>query len=175
MNSKFNYRIWQFRKSLERSPTPDDWKIIQSILTPQEFHLFKQLPIPDQNHSLRVLKVLYKQGEDDTDLLKAALLHDIGKIRYPLRRWERVFAVLLTGLFPERVKVWGGGKPTGLRRPLVVIQQHPDWGAEIAQEAGCNQRTIWLIKNHEMMNPDESAQELDKSLLKKLQDADNLN
>ena len=175
MSSKFNYRVWQFRKSLGGSPTPDDWKIIESYLTPQELKLFTQLAVPDQNHSLRVLKVLYKQGEDDPDLLKAALLHDIGKTRYPLRRWERVFAVLLMGLFPKRVKVWGGGKPTGLRRPLVVIQQHPIWGAEIAQEVGCSQRTIWLIKNHEMKNPEGSTQVLDLSLLKKLQEADNLN
>jgi hypothetical protein len=174
MKSSINYRLWQFWKSLKRSPRTGDLTLVQSILTSAEYELFQQLPIPDQNHSIRVLKSLQNQGDENPDLLKAALLHDLGKIKYPLKRWERVFSVLTTRLFPQMVQHWGQGKPIGLRRSLVVIHQHPDWGADLAEQAGSSFNTIWLIRNHELEGPSESSFEME-TLLRKLQIADNHN
>jgi putative nucleotidyltransferase with HDIG domain len=174
MKSSARYRVWQFWKSLQRPPDVDDLLLVKSILTPREVELFTQLPFPDQNHSIRVYKRLISQGESDSDLLKAALLHDIGKIKYPLRRWERVFTVLVSGLFPQQLERWGKGKPTGLRRALAVIQNHPIWGAELAEAAGCNPNIVWLIRNHELVNLSSSSPEMNQKL-KKLQAADNIN
>jgi len=109
MISKSKYRFWQFWQSLKGSLGENEWQKVERILSPEELSLFKQLPIPDQNHSLRVLKTLEANDEGDLDLLKAALLHDLGKIKFPLRRWERVFAVLVMGIFPERHLKWGMG------------------------------------------------------------------
>ena len=173
MNNKIRYRLWQFWQSLKRSPRDNDWAAVQNFLSQEELDLIKQLPAADQNHSLRVFRSLQTQGEDDPNLIKAALLHDLGKLRYPLRRWERIYAVLVTRFFPQRVKSWGESKPAGLRRPLAVIHQHPCWGAEIARTAGSSTRTVWFIKNHEMDLPQGSAAELDLTILKKLQKADN--
>lgn len=175
MKNKISYRVWQFWQSLKRSPGDNDWTAVLDILSEEELDLIKQLPAADQNHSLRVFRSLQTQGEDDSELLKAALLHDLGKLRYPLRCWERVFAVLVTGLFPRRGKDWGERVPVGLRRPLVVFHQHPRWGAELARKAGSSSRTVWFIKNHELDLPQESASESDLTLLKKLQTADNIN
>ena len=175
MNSKIGYRVWQFWQSLKRSPDEDDWANARALLLPEELILFQQLPVPDQNHSLRVLKAVQSQGEGDQDYLKAALLHDIGKTRAPLRRWERVFSVLVTALFPGQVKIWGEGNPTGLQRPLVVIQQHSQWGAELARMTGNSPRVVWFIQNHELEDPEGSPSERDLSLLRKLQTADNNN
>ncbi|NOQ40166.1 MAG: HD domain-containing protein [Anaerolineales bacterium] len=175
MNSKVSYRVWQFWQGFKRSPREGDQEALNTILFPEEQHLFQQLPAADQNHSLRVFRSLQIQGEDDPDLLKAALLHDLGKTRYPLRRWERVFAVLAAGLFPRRAQVWGEGKATGLRRPLVIIKQHPQWGADLAQSAGSNPRTVWFIRNHERDLPEGSSSDEELILLRKLQTADNTN
>ena len=175
MNSKAGYRIWQFLQSLRRSPGENDWEMVKAILLPEELTLFQQLPVPDQNHSLRVLKAVQSQGESDHDYLKATLLHDIGKTRAQLRRWERILAVLVTALFPGRVKIWGEGNPTGLQRPLVVIQQHSQWGAELARMTGNSPRVVWFILNHELEDPEGSPSERDLSLLRKLQTADNNN
>ena len=175
MNSKVSYRVWQFWQGFKRSLREGDQKVVNTILFPEEQHLFHKLPAADQNHSLRVFRSLQIQGEDDPDLLKAALLHDLGKTRYPLRRWERVFAVLAAGLFPRRVQVWGDGKPTGLRRPLVIIKQHPQWGADLAQLAGSSPRTVWFIRNHEKDLPEGSPTDEELFLLRKLQAADNTN
>ena len=175
MKTSVSYRVWQFWQSLKRSPGDHDWNAASKILSRVEVDLIKQLPAADQNHSLRVFHCLISQGEDDPDLLKAALLHDLGKIRHPLRRWERVFAVLLSWIFPRRVKEWGEGTPVGLRRPLVIIRQHPRWGAKLAQAAGSNPRTVWLIRNHEEDELEEEVFERDLTLLRKLQTADNSN
>jgi len=175
MSVKIIYRIWQFWKSLQGSPRVEEWSRINTILSPGELVLFEQLPVPDQNHSLRVLGTLEAEGENNPDLLKAALLHDLGKIKYPLKRWERVFAVLTSGLFPRSYKRWGSGNPTGLKRPLVIIQGHPDWGAELAESAGSSPRVVWLILNHENQTPPVPNSENDLILLKTLQNADNRN
>jgi hypothetical protein len=175
MISKFKYRFWQFWQSLEGSPGESEWQEIERILSPTELSLFKQLPIPDQNHSVRVLRALEANHEGDPDLLKAALLHDLGKIKHPLRRWERVFAVLVMGIFPRRHLRWGTGDPSGLKRALVVIKQHPHWGADLADEAGSNPMTVWLIRNHETRLSGGSHSSEDLLLLNKLQKADNQN
>ncbi|NQS92198.1 MAG: HD domain-containing protein [Chloroflexi bacterium] len=175
MKSKISYRVWQFWQSFKFSPSDEDWEKVNQILAPLELNLFRRLPIPDQNHSLRVLGSLQNQGENVPGLLKAALLHDVGKSKFPLKRWERVFAVLVRGFFPRRAAVWGSGDPKGFFRPLIVIQQHSLWGADLAANAGCSDQVIWLIKNHELDQISGEQNHPDVELLKKLQAADNRN
>ncbi len=175
MKTILMYRIRQFWQSFQRSPGQQDRQFISAILTPAELDLFLGLPIPDQNHSLRVLRTLLTQGEDDPDLLKSALLHDLGKMEHPLRRWERIFAVVINSVFPRLVETWGEDPPNGLNRPLAVLQQHPSWGAELAEKTGCSQRTVWLIRNHEMESPPNFSNPEEIRLLQKLQSADNNN
>lgn len=175
MKSKILYRAWQFWQSLNRPPDQEEWKKAEAILTPPELELFEGLPVPDQNHSLRVLRTLEAEGETDPDLLKAALLHDIGKTLHPLRRWERIFAVLLSGTLPATAADWGARAPRGVHRPLVVVHKHPIWGAELAQKAGSSQRVIWLIRHHETEDLTGLLDRAGVELLEKLQQADNLN
>jgi putative nucleotidyltransferase with HDIG domain len=173
MNSNLSYRIWQFAQSLKKPPQQEEWRRIRAILSTPEVELFQKLPVPDQNHSLRVLTSLESAGEKDPDLLKAALLHDIGKTRHPLRRWERVFAVLLEGLFPTAAEEWGQRDPQGIYRPLVVIHQHPIWGADLAKEAGSSHRVTWLIRHHEETDLGGLKDQESVELLRKLQQVDN--
>ncbi len=175
MSLKISYRVWQYWQSLKSVPREDDQGEAVEILSSEELNLFRQLLALDQNHSLRVLRSLKSEGESDPDLLKAALLHDLGKMRYPLRRWERVLAVLATEFFPGKVQTWGKKNPTGIYRPLVVLQQHPRWGAELAESVGSSTRTIWFIHNHEKDLPDGDSPDADITLLGKLQTADNNN
>ncbi len=175
MKNKIRYRIWQFGQSFNPPPSQEKLDRIRLYLTPVETLLFIKMPVPDQNHSIRVFDSVLAAGESDDDLVKAALLHDIGKGLYPLQRWERVFAVVMGGFFPRLSQAWGKGEPNGFYRPLVIIQQHPDWGAELAREAGCSETVVWLIKNHEQIQPPASAAEEKIILLNILQIADNQN
>jgi len=174
MKIKLGYRLWQFQQSFKPSLSQKDWDRIRLFLSPVEIGLFTKMPVPDQNHSFRVFNSVLNEGEDDEDLIKAALLHDIGKGLHPLRRWERIFAVLVDGFSPGLAIKWGKGEPEGFKRPLVIIRQHPIWGAELARKIGSSETVTWLIQNHENYQPPASSQRK-LELLNILQLADNQN
>lgn len=175
MKRRFGYRIWQFQQSFKPSLSQKDWDRIRLYLSPVEIILFSKMPPPDQNHSFSVFNSVLDEGENDEDLIKAALLHDIGKGLHPLRRWERVFAVLVGGFSPDLAVTWGKGEPEGFKRPLVIINQHADWGADLAKESGSSETVVWLIQNHENYQAPASASQRKLELLNKLQTADNQN
>jgi putative nucleotidyltransferase with HDIG domain len=131
----------------------------------------------DQRHSLQVLRILGEMGETDHDLLTAALLHDVGKALHPLRLWERPMVVLIRQWRPATAVRWGrqaGHEPWGWKRPFVIYEQHPTWGAEMAQAAGCSPLTVWLIRWHQDQ-PETDAPDNKTELLVALQRADNAN
>jgi len=90
----------------------------------------------EQQHSLNVLRTLRGWGYDDPSLMTAALLHDVGKSRYPFYLWDRTIVVLVKAAAPSLAKRWGSGSPTGLRRPFAVSFQHHN-GAQNGTGCGC--------------------------------------
>ena len=79
MKNGLTYRVWQFWQSFKPDLSQKDLDRIRLFLSPVEIVLFTKMPVPDQNHSLRVFESVLSAGESDNDLIKAALLHDIGK------------------------------------------------------------------------------------------------
>ncbi len=175
MSSIVCYRIKQFWQSFQHLPGEDEIESIKEFLSTRELDIFKELMAQDQNHSLRVLNTLLDTGEGDIDLLKAALLHDVGKITQPLNRWDRILAVLVAGILPGKYQEWSRAEPTRLNRALVVIKKHPGWGAGLLEAAGSSPKTIWLVQYHEDLEPAGDYSEQDLILLRKLQKADNQN
>jgi hypothetical protein len=192
------YRVWQFIQALTaRRLTPAEWQEVSSLLTLPQQGLFRRMETNDQRHSLQVLRTLVKEGENRHDLLVAALLHDVGKSRHPLRLWERPVVVLARLFRPALVIRWGqsaGDHDWGWRRPFVVYEQHPAWGAQMAAAAGCSPLTVWLIRWHQerpaaqgSVGPRQTAQqsqegktpswqdESENELLRALQRADSEN
>ena len=146
---------------------------VSAYLAPAQLVLFRQLQRSEQWHALLMLDKLIQAGEEDRDLLTAALLHDIGKIHYPLHTWERVLIVLMKRASPQRVDRWGQGSPQGLAKPFVVACHHAEWGADLAARAGASTLTIELIRRHEEALPVEgtSRQERLLRLLKQVDDS----
>ena len=115
----------------------------------------------------------------------AALLHDVGKSLHTLHLWERIVIVLGKTIYPQGVKAWGQGEPQGFLRPFVISDKHPDWGAEMAAQAGASQLTVSIIRRHqEPQNISPNAQFgensgvttnqlMERQLLHRLQRADN--
>jgi len=170
------YRVRQFWSVLNSThPSDRDLAPARSVLTEQQMALFIRLQPSEQIHSLRVLKTLQDQGETHPDLLTAALLHDVGKIRYPLRIWERVIIVLAKQIFPKRIQTWGRAQPRGWKRSFVVARKHPDWGAELASEAGTTPLAVNLIQNHQDVISTRADKSSVSKLLTTLQKADNQN
>ncbi len=141
------YRAWQFFQALSANLKEDDIRTLKENLTPEEMAAFARMPLADQRHSLDVYYTLVRMGKTHPDLLKAALLHDIGKGEGEIRLWHRVAIVLIRAAFPRALK-WLA-VPDGWRRPFFVHYYHPILGAEIAKKLGCTPLTVELILRHQ--------------------------
>lgn len=167
------YRLRQLRDNLTAGPLSEPARrTVSAILSPAEEKLFYQFSPADQWHGYHVLCDLCDAGYNDPALLAAALLHDVGKSRYPLSPWDRTVVVIGSALLPGRAKVWGEGPPVGWRRPFVVRARHPEWGAAMAGEAGSRGPVVELIRRHQ--DKQVSAAPGDE-LLRALQWADDRN
>jgi hypothetical protein len=136
--------------------------------------LFFRMSDSDQAHSVRVFQTLVDQGEEDEDLLGAALLHDVGKSLHPLRAWERSLVVVTNRLLPNQVLKWGQAEPHGWRKPFVVALQHPEWGAALVQQEGGSETLVSLIRYHQEHAPPCVKKDV-QELLERLQTADGMN
>ena len=146
------YRVDQFRRAWNQIPSEEGLACAKKVLTPALFDLFMQLLPYEQAHSISVYDQLVEQGYSQPDFLTAALLHDVGKIRFPLHPWQRAVGVLAQKFFPNRISEWGKSQPTGLLLGVVVAEQHAHWGAELAKAARASGSVVRLIANHQ--NPD---------------------
>jgi hypothetical protein len=60
----------------------------------------------------------------------------------------------------------------GWRKAFIVAEQHAEWGAEMAREAGVSPLTVCLIRKHHNP-PRQEAEIMENSLLHKLWLVDN--
>lgn len=177
------YRARQFWHALGQTPPTEELELVRDVLTPQQMQLFEQMSPEEQLHSIRVFKQLFARYFDDLlpekkDLWVAALLHDAGKSRHRLSICDRVVIVLGNALFPARAKQWGSMEYDrdhslqGWKKPFIVAQQHAEWGAQMAAEAGASPLTVALIRRHQNLRVVETVS-LEDRLLRDLQWIDN--
>jgi hypothetical protein len=172
------YRVRQFWHALTATPAPEDLDLARRLLSPSQMELFLKLQPGEQAHSLRICRRLYEQNPQAKDLLVAALLHDVGKAPYPLRPWERAWIVVAKALLPTKAAEWGQAEPRGWKRPFVIAEQHPAWGAEMAARLGASPTTVSLIRRHQQpigahQSLDFTLASIEDQLLYRLQQLDN--
>lgn len=144
------YRARQFWQALSAGPLRGEARIdIRSVLAPAEFVLFERQSPGDQQHAYRVMCTLRSAGQNDPELLAAALLHDVGKSFCKAHWWDRPLVVLLQGLAPGWSARLAEGDVGSWKRPFVVKEQHATWGADAAMNAGCSATTVALIRKHQ--------------------------
>jgi hypothetical protein len=144
------------------------------VLSPALFALYQQMRRAERQHSLRVLQALLETGQTHPDLLTAALLHDVGKIRTAFFLPEKVLVVLVKAAAPGHYWRWGSGSARGWRRPFAVSVLHPAWGAEMVAEAGGSSLAVELICRHQDILSKPPQTEADRLLLE-LQAVDDRN
>jgi hypothetical protein len=144
-------RIRQGFQALRPTSTPAHDAILTAILTPEQRTAFLRLSRFDQTHLCRVYEVLREQGEDDPDVLVAALLHDLGKASSEgnVRLLHRVARVLLARSVPSILNRLARPPASRWRTGFVLAVHHAQLGAELAERLGCSPRTCWLIAHHE--------------------------
>jgi hypothetical protein len=146
---RLSYRLKQFFFVITASIRPVDIEYVKARLpSPGLYDLFTSLPRLEQNHGIAVCKALELQGMHSSDLITAALLHDVGKIKHFPRLWDRVFTVLFSFVTPHRALEMAEGPPRGVGRGLVIHHHHAGWGADLAKRAGASPRTVFLIGAH---------------------------
>jgi len=167
------YRVRQFFRALTARVSDEELEQVAHILTPASLTLFRSMTTQDQRHALEVYRVLHRAGHTDSQLMTAALLHDVGKSTARLWAWQRAIIVLLERFAPRLLARLSRGKLRGWRRPFIVHVRHPEIGACWAEEAGCPPLTIALIRRHHDRLGNYRTEE--DQLLVALQEADNLN
>jgi hypothetical protein len=174
------YRARQFWNTLTATPSPEYLKDVRALLNPKQVEFFERLSPADQAHAIRVMNWLRRHGEDHPDLLVSALLHDVGKTRYPLSVWERVIGVVFSQIFPSQAEMWGAGELEAgswkriWLKPFVIARQHPRWSAEMVAQSGGSSRVVYLIRNHQNDMVSEMVS-IEDMMLNKLQIADRNN
>ncbi len=141
------YRVRQVWQALYPKINPDEITWASQILPDDALTLFQSQPLPEQRHGLDVALDLAATGIDDQNLLIAALLHDCGKIRHPLKLRERIFIVTLQKIPPFWRKALLNKVPS-LRTPWQVAEKHPQWGAELAFQRQLDPLVVDLIRHH---------------------------
>ncbi|MDU4961575.1 MAG: HD domain-containing protein [Sporomusaceae bacterium] len=173
-------RVHQVLSAVLASISPQDRVFIASRLTWAEADLFYKMSIPDQRHCLNVAYTAARLADaagagQRRLLLKAALLHDVGRRRGDVSTADKIAAVLGRAVFgAARLRQWGrpgrGGVWQNLRHALFVSARHPELGANLLQAAGTEPDVIELVlRHHQPPAPEDSTE------LQLLRQADDLN
>ncbi len=169
------HRLRQGLRALFAFARPVDLDLAARYLTPEQVALFQRMRRGERLHSLNVLRALLAQGDTPPDLAVAALLHDVGKSRYPLALWQKSIAVLVRAFNPALFERLSRGDPRRWwQRPYAVYVQHPAWSAELLAQTYASDTALWLVAHH----ADAAERWRDHDLyplLQRLQTADDTN
>lgn len=120
----------------------DDWAL--RTLTPGEAELFLRLPPQERVHGVEVARRLLSSDPTATpELVRAALLHDVGKLGTPHFFLWRV----LTHLLPE-AQVSAEPRRAGLAGARQARVHHPGYGAALIRLAGGAEEVARLVERH---------------------------
>lgn len=134
---------------------PDD-AFAQAHLPLAEWQLYRKMDVRDRDHACRVARRLQeKHPKIAPEALRAAFLHDVGKIVRPFDAWLR----FVSGLYvPRRIALTP--QRGGLQGAWQVKRHHPEIGARMILRAGGSERVAELVAKHHAPGSDTDALKL---------------
>lgn len=153
-------RVGQFARAARARLDPAADAELRALLANEaQWRLLERLTPYDRAHVLRVRRLLVDFGHNDPDLLRAALLHDVGKAdeQGRVRLAHRVAIVLLRRLTTGLLRRLTDRPRGGALRGLYLAERHAELGARLAAEAGASARCCELIARHEQLDADADS------------------
>lgn len=151
-------RIRQFLAAVRAMVSDEEIAALERHLDPSQRDLFRAMSPIDQRHCLDVFNNLLRQGRSDPDLLRAALLHDVGK--RGIRLWHRVAGVLLEAFRPALLEKLAVNRPQSWLYGFHIYRYHANLSAELAERSGCSPSVVELIRGHHTLWENEQAKAL---------------
>ena len=140
------YRIKQFYWSITARISDDNIIYLKKHLNERDINLFKKLAISDQKHSINVAIYVESQCRianiKDNILIKASLLHDIGKSEYKSNVLNKTVIVLLDKITKGKIKKYRNIKL------INIYYNHGEIGYNILKDYKYDDKLLYLIKNH---------------------------
>ncbi len=165
-------------------PSPDRLAWARTVLTEGEWALFSRLADFDQRHAAGV-GALVAERTDDPLAVRAALLHDVGKMDCRLGPVGRAVATLVRRFLPVTAEHWSRGvweqvradpcgrvRPRGLRERFALYWLHPWTGRRMLAAVGSQAPVAaWAEHHQHLYVPDDLAFEWETAVV--LWEADN--
>lgn len=132
---------------------PDDaWA--KDRLRADEYALYLCMDPRDRRHAVDLTRALLRRHPNaSTRLVRAALLHDVGKARRPYVLLERI----LVHLLPARAEPPATPLRRGLRGARQLQAHHPSYGAAMIRGAAGDPRVAELVERHHRPGGDPEA------------------
>lgn len=139
-------------RALLPSRFPPDDEFARRLLPEAEYELYIAMEPADRDHAVRVARELLSRRPDaPAVLVRAALLHDVGKSGAPFRLWQRVVAHLWSRDLPVAPRL------DGLSGAQQRSRHHPGYGADMIRAAGGSEAVARLVERHHDPDGDPDA------------------
>ncbi|ABZ84945.1 metal dependent phosphohydrolase, putative [Heliomicrobium modesticaldum Ice1] len=148
--SRIRYRCRQVLQAWQPHFSEEELVWADAFLAPEERAVFLEMAPADRRHALDVAHLCHRESgelspEGQQLLIKAALLHDMGKRNASIGLVHRVLYVLL-GSWPVKSQAFHGWPLLG--KPLSVLAQHASLGAQEAARRRWTPALVELIQRH---------------------------
>lgn len=143
-------RLRQFYAALTARVTAEEHVKLDHLLSQPELMLFRRMPVFDQRHCLDVYTTLVGNGYYDPALLRAALLHDCGKVDDQGRTIPLIYYgifVVMKRLTPW-LYTWLAGWSWGPFRPFGVHAAHDLRSASMVAAAGSDPALVEILRDY---------------------------
>ncbi|HWQ14714.1 MAG TPA: hypothetical protein VNL77_18090 [Roseiflexaceae bacterium] len=147
-------RLKQFMAAVTAHISIAERVLLVETLSDGELLLFERMPVFDQRHCLDVYHTLVRNGYTDPLLLRAALIHDCGKVdddgtSIPLPYYG-IF-VVLKALAPQ-LYARAAANGRGLLRPFAIHARHEGRSAALAEALGSPPEVVAILRDYAARN-----------------------